>query len=299
MRSARRPLRPPVARRPERDFADWGIDAHWATKVAWFTLLSALTLLALLPVAWMLSTALKPSSEIFASGIRLLPANPTLEHVLRLWRDFPIANIVLNTLIVAVGITSAQLVTSVLAAYGFARFRFPLREPLFYLCLGTMFIPVQIVMVSNYLLIGEWGLLNTHAGVILPQIANGFGIFLLRQHLRVFPQALIDAARIDGAREVTVLFRVVLPMIRPVVAALAVLFFINSWNQYVWPTIVLTNPEAMTLPIWLRQFMSAEAGSSWGLLMAAASMGVLPALLLYFAAQRLVLGSLAGAGLKG
>lgn len=292
---------PPAPRKRaiDRDFADWGIEANVGLRIAWFALLGTLTVLALLPVIWMLTTALKPSEEIFASGIRLLPSNPTLEHVLRLWRDFPIANIVLNTLIVAVGITSAQLATSVLAAYGFARFRFPLREPLFYLCLGTMFIPVQIVMVSNYLLIGEWGLLNTHAGVILPQIANGFGIFLLRQHLRVFPQALLDAARIDGAGEVTVLFRVVLPMVRPVVAALAVLFFINSWNQYVWPTIVLTNPEAMTLPIWLRQFMSAEAGSSWGLLMAAAAMGVLPALALYFAAQRLVLGSLAGAGLKG
>lgn len=143
------------------------------------------------------------------------------------------------------------------------------------------------------------GLLNTHAGVILPQVANGFGIFLLRQHLRVFPQALLDAARIDGASNLTALFRVVLPIVRPVVAALSVLFFINSWNQYVWPTIVLSNPEAMTLPIWLRQFMGAEAGASWGLLMAAAAMGVLPALLLSFAAQRLVLGSLAGAALKG
>ena len=283
----------------DRDFADWGIDAHPITKTLWFVLLVTLTVLALLPVAWMLSTALKPSAEIFASGIRLLPANPTLVHVTQLWRDFPIARIILNTLIVAVGITSAQLITSVLAAYGFARFRFPLREPLFYLCLGTMFIPIQIVMVSNYLLIADWGLLNTHAGVILPQLANGFGIFLLRQHLRVFPQALLDAARIDGANEITTLFRVVLPLVRPVVAALGVLFFINAWNQYVWPMIVLSNPEAMTLPIWMRQFMSAEAGSNWGLLMAAASMGVLPALLLYFATQRLVLGSLAGAGLKG
>ena len=293
MRNAKR------ARPTDRDFADWGLTPHPLTRAFWYALFTVLTVAALLPVVWMLSTALKPSAEIFTAGLRLLPANPTFEHVMRLWRDFPIATIIVNTLIVAVGITSAQLVTSLLAAYGFARFRFPLREPLFYLCLGTMFIPVQIVMVSNYLLISDWGLLNTHAGVILPQVANGFGIFLLRQHLRVFPQALLDAARIDGATNVTALFRVVLPIVRPVVAALAVLFFINSWNQYVWPTIVLSNPEAMTLPIWLRQFMSAEAGSSWGLLMAAASMGVLPALLLYFAAQRLVLGSLAGAGLKG
>lgn len=281
------------------DYADWGLRSSRATRVAWHAFFVLLVVVALLPVAWMLGTALKPSAEIFGGGLRLIPANPTLEHFRRLWTEFPIQRILLNTLIVAVGITSCQLVTSLLAAYGFARFRFPLREPLFYLCLGTIFIPVQVIMVSNYLLVSEWGLLNSYGGVILPQVANGFGIFLLRQHLRVFPQALLDAARIDGAGEVTALFRVVVPVVRPVVAALAVLFFINSWNQYVWPTIVLSRPEAMTLPIWLRQFMSAEAGASWGLLMGAASFGVLPALGLYLVAQRLVLGSLAGAGLKG
>ncbi len=293
MRNARR------ARPMQSDFADWGVRASPVARVGWYLLFAALTLFALLPVVWMLSTALKPSAEIFGGGLRFIPSNPTFEHFQRLWNNFPIQRILLNTLIVAVGITSAQLITSLLAAYGFARFRFPMREPLFYLCLGTMFIPVQVIMVPNYLLISRWDLLNTYTGVILPQIANGFGIFLLRQHLRVFPQALLDAARIDGAGEVTVLFRVVLPTIRPVLAALAVLFFINSWNQYVWPTIVLSNPEVMTLPIWLRQFMNAEAGSNWGLLMAAASLGVLPALLIYLVAQRLVLGSLAGAGLKG
>ncbi|MEX2536109.1 MAG: carbohydrate ABC transporter permease [Trueperaceae bacterium] len=289
----------PTNRPGQTDFADWGIKSSLPVRVSWHVLFIVLTVVAVLPVIWMLTTALKPSAEIFSSGLRLIPANPTLDHFVRLWNEFPIQRILLNTLIVAVGITSAQLLTSLLAAYGFARFRFPFREVLFYICLGTMFIPIQVIMVSNYLLVSDWGLLNTHLGVILPQVANGFGIFLLRQHLRVFPQALLDAARIDGANELTTLFRVVLPVVRPVLAALAVLFFINSWNQYVWPTIVLSDPEAMTLPIWLRQFMSAEAGSSWGLLMSAASLGVLPTLIIYFFAQRLVLGSLAGAGLKG
>jgi sn-glycerol 3-phosphate transport system permease protein len=286
-------------RRGSVDVLDWGLRPPTLSRLFWIGVFLLITAVQVLPIVWMLSTALKPSAEIFTGGLRILPSDPTLTHFIHLWQSFPIAAILRNTLIVAVGITAAQLVTSVLAAYGFARFRFPLREPLFYLCLGTMFIPIQTIMVSNYLLISEWNLLNTYAGVILPQVANGFGIFLLRQHLRVFPQALLDAARIDGAGEMMALARVVLPVIRPVIVALGVLFFINSWNQYVWPTLVLSETSVMTIPIWLRQFMSAEAGSNWGLLMAAATLGVLPSLLLYVAAQRLVLGSFAGAGIKG
>lgn len=281
------------------DVVEWGLRSSPLARLGWHLLLAALLIAGLAPLIWALSTAFKPPREIFAGGLALIPARPTLEHFQSLWTGFPIGRIVMNTLIVAAGITATQLVTSLLAAYGFARFRFPFREVLFYACLGTMFIPIQVVMLSNYLLVSEWGLLNTYAGVILPQLANGFGIFLLRQHLVVFPQALLDAARIDGAGEAAVLFKVVMPVIKPVIAALAVLFFINSWNQYVWPMIVLSDPQVMTLPIWLRQFMHAEAGTDYGLLMAASALGFVPALIVYLLAQRLVISSFAGAGLKG
>lgn len=290
---------PGGGRRGAADVGDWGLRPRPVARAGWYALFAVLAIVAVMPITWMLSTALKPPPEIFVPGLRVLPTDPTVENFVRLWRGFPVGAILLNTLWVAVGITGAQLLTSLLAAYGFARFRFPLREPLFYACMGTMFIPIQVIMVSNYLLVSDWGLLNSYTGVVLPQVANGFGIFLLRQHLRVFPQPLLEAARIDGAGELTVLFRVVLPVVRPVLIALAILFFINSWNQYVWPTVVLTEPMSMTLPIWLRQFMHAEAGSDWGLLMAASSLGVVPALAVYLLAQRLVLTSLAGAGIKG
>jgi sn-glycerol 3-phosphate transport system permease protein len=276
----------------------WGLRPHPAARGLWLLLFTLLAVIALVPLVWMVATAFKPSPEIFASGLWPLPRRPTLDHFERLIGTFPILRVLWNTLVVALGISLLELVTSLLAAYGFARFRFPLREPLFWLCLGTMFIPVQVVMISNYLLVGRLGLLDTATGVILPQAASGFGIFLLRQHLRTFPQSIIDAARLDGASELGVLLRVVAPALRPILAALFIIFFINAWNQYVWPTVVLVTPERMTLPIWLRQFMHAEAGSDWGLLMAAASLGVLPALGLYLAAQRLVLDSLAGAGMR-
>jgi len=204
-----------------------------------------------------------------------------------------------NTLVVAGVTTGLQLATSLLAAYGFARYRFPLREPLFYACLGAMFIPIQVIMVPNYLLMSDWNLLNTYAAAVLPQMASAFGIFFLRQQLRLFPQSLLDAARIDGAGELTVLFKIVTPTIRPFITALGILFFINAWNQYVWPVLVLTDPEMMTLPLALREFMHSEAGHDWGLMMAASTMGVLPALLVFLLAQRMIMSTFATAGLKG
>ncbi len=164
---------------------------------------------------------------------------------------------------------------------------------------ALMILPIQVVMVSNYLLISRIGIMDTLPAVILPQVALGLGIFFMYQHIKVFPQAIIDCARIDGANELTVLFRIVLPVIKPMVAAIAVIVFINSWNQYVWPTLVLRRPEQMTLPIWLRQFMHAEAGTNFGLLMAASFLGVAPALALYAVARQTIMDAFLESGLKG
>ncbi|NLJ80195.1 MAG: carbohydrate ABC transporter permease [Firmicutes bacterium] len=282
-----------------REVGEWGIKSSPLTRVVWYIILFLLSVIAVVPVIWMLSTSFKPSQEIFAAGIRFIPRRATFSHFIRLWESFPIPRILYNTFIVATATTLAQTTISVLAGYGFARFRFPLREPLFYLCAATMFIPIQVIMVSNYLLMSAWDILNTFFAVVAPQMANAFGIFLMRQHLRTFPEELIEAARIDGANELRVLIQVVLPSLKSVIAAMAILFFVNGWNQYVWPSLVLTEPEQMTLPIWLRQFMHAEGGSEWGMLMAASSLGVIPALILYVLAHRQIMSTFASTGLKG
>ena len=286
-------------RNAERAQEGWSLEAGPVTRTAWFVFLLVLAVLALFPLWWMFTTAVKPAAQIFSGDLSLVPRGATLDHFRRLMGTFNLVRIMGNTFIVAAVTTLVQLVTSLLAAYGFARYRFPLREPLFYLCLGTMFIPIQVIMVSNYLLISDWGLLNTYAAAILPQAASAFGVFFLRQQLRLFPQSLLDAARIDGAGELTVLFRIVLPTIRPFVTALGILFFINAWNQYVWPVLVLTDPDMMTLPIALREFMHSEAGHDWGLMMAASTMGVLPAVVAFLLAQRMIMSTFASTGLKG
>ncbi len=269
------------------------------SSVLWNSIFIFATLIALLPIFWMITTAIKPSDEIFSSGLRLFPESPTLVHFRTLISRFRIPLIVYNTFIVAVSLTAIQIFTSLLAAYGFARYVFPFHNVLFLACIAQMFIPIQVVMVSNYLAVSRLGLVNTLPAVVLPQVSLGLGIFFLYQHLKVFPQAIIDSARIDGAGEMSTLFHIVLPVIKPIVAAISTIVFINSWNQYVWPTLVLNKPEQMTLPIWLRQFMHAEAGTDFGLLMAASFLGVAPALFLYAIARQTIMDAFLESGLKG
>lgn len=261
--------------------------------------LSIVTIVALLPLIWMLMTALKLPAEIFQAGLTILPRNPTLGNFITLATRFNIPAIVYNTLVFAIVTSTAQILTGVLAAYGFARYKFPFQRLLLFACIAQMFIPIQVVMVSNYLLIADLGMMNQLAGAVLPQTSLGLAIFFLYQHLRLFPQAIIDCARTDGAGEIRVLLQIVLPMVKPMIAAIGTIIFVNLWNQYVWPMLVLSEPSQMTLPIWLRQFMHAEAGTNFGLLMGAATIGVAPALGLYAILRQTIMDAFLESGLKG
>ncbi len=265
----------------------------------WHIFLLTLVIIFLIPIIWMASTAFKSSQEIFGAGLNLIPANPTLLNFIGLQERYEITRIIFNTFVVAIGLTLTRTTSGLLAGYGFARFDFPFKNVLFFLCIITLFVPIQVVMVSNYLLTSDLGLINTFSGVILPQFSHAFPLFLLYQHLKKYPEEIIESARIDGAGELAVLFKIVIPGIKPAIIATSIIVFINSWNQYVWPTIILREPEYMTLPIWLRQFMHAEAGLDWGLLMAASFIGVIPVLFLYIIANRKIIDTFAGTGLKG
>jgi len=268
-------------------------------QIIWHSIIFLLVAIALLPILWMISTSFKPAHEIFGTGIKILPIEPTLKNFIYLWQNFNITKILGNTLLITVLITTSRLFIGLLAAYGFARYNFPLRKPLFYTCILTMFIPIQVIMLPNYLFISNLGLIDHYMGVVLPQLAHTFPIFLLHQHLKIFPEELIDVARIDGAGELSILFKVVLPCIRPALVAITMIIFINTWNQYVWPAIILRSPTHMTLPIWLRQFMQSEAGLNWGLLMSASFLGVVPVLILYIIAHRQIIQTFISSGIKG
>jgi len=268
-------------------------------NIFWHLILLIFVIISLMPIIWMISTAFKTPQEIFGTELNIIPSNPTLNNFIKLEKGFNIVQIILNTFIVATLLTLSRTFTGLLAAYGFARFNFPFKKLLFFLCIVTLFVPIQVVMISNYLLISKLGLINNFLGVVLPQFAHAFALFLLYQHLMVFPEEIIEAASIDGAGRIAILFKIVIPCIRPALIAVSIIMFINSWNQYVWPSIILRKPEYMTLPIWLRHFMHAEAGLSWGLLMAASLIGVFPVLFLYIFAHRKIIDTFVGSGVKG
>lgn len=288
-----------MKRDEQESIGNWGLEPNLSTRIIWHLALLVFCAIAVLPIYWMISTAIKPTSEIFQSNLSLIPRSFTLEHFHTLFTNFDMMRIFMNTFIVALSIMLAQLLTSLLAAYGFSRYRFPFRETLFYLCLGTMFVPIQVIMVSNYLFVTDLGFRDTLSGVVMTQLANAFGMFLLRQHLLVFPQPIIEAARMDNANEFVILFRIVLPTLRPVIGALAIILFVDGWNQYVWPSLLLSSTDSMTIPIWLKQFMHAEAGVNWGLLMSAATLGVIPIMFMYLIAHRQIISSFTSSGVKG
>lgn len=253
----------------------------------------------LLPVLWMISTSFKRPTDLFAPGLGLLPPRPVLTNYVLAWSSYLLPTWFLNSLVTALCITAGQLVTSALAAYGFARFPFPGRRFCFLAVLGAMIVPFQVTMIPNYILIANLGLLNTWGAVILPNLPSAFGIFLLRQFFLTLPQELFDAASLDGAGIWQTFWRVVLPLSRAPLGALAIYLFLGAWNAYFWPLLVLSQPESHTLPIGLRSFLDDELGIQWGQLMAAATLASLPALVAYVAAQRQIISSFVMTGIKG
>jgi sn-glycerol 3-phosphate transport system permease protein len=253
----------------------------------------------LLPVAWMVSTSFKPTTELFTEGLGLVPQHPVLTNYTVAWHKYPLPTWFWNSLVTALGITAGQLVTSALAAYAFARFAFPGRHVCFLAVLGAMIVPFQVTMIPNYILVANLGLLNGWGAVILPNLHSAFGIFLLRQYFLSLPQELFDAASLDGAGVWQTFWRVVLPLTRAPLGALGVYLFLNAWNAYFWPLLVLSEPTAHTLPIGLRSFLDAELGIEWGQLMAAATLASLPALVAFFSAQKHIINSFVMSGMKG
>jgi sn-glycerol 3-phosphate transport system permease protein len=262
------------------------------------SLLVVACLVMVAPMLWMISTALKPPGEIFAGTFRLWPVHPTLGNFVTAMTQVPMLRLFWNSLLVALVVTGAQSLTSALAAYACAIFRFPGRGLWFGLFVATMMVPFQVTMIPNYLLIARLDLLNTYTGLIVPQVVTGYGIFMLRQTFKNLPGSLVEAGILDGANSWQILWRIVVPTTRTSIAALSVLFFINTWNQYLWPLLVATDKYMKTLPVGMQEFVSLEGGTNWGPLMAAASMAIVPALIAYVIAQRYVLESFVTAGLK-
>ena len=260
--------------------------------------LLALAAVSLMPLLWMLSVSFMPAGEASRFPPPLLPSTATWDNYLEMFGRTGMARNFANSLVVSVAITVGSLLFNTLAGYAFAKLRFAGRERVFQGLLAALVVPAQVAMLPLFLLMKELHLVDSYAGVVAPALASVFGIFLVRQYARSIPDELIEAARIDGAGEWRIFLRIVLPLLGPVLVTLAIFTFLASWNDFMWPLIVLTGQEHYTLPVALAS-LSREHIQDVEMMMAGAVLTVLPVLLLFLVLQRyyiqgLLLGSVKG-----
>ncbi len=261
-------------------------------------LLVAFAFIALAPLAWMLSVSFMPHGESIAFPPPLLPSSATLDNYRQLFERDGMGRYLINSTLIAAASTLLSLAFNLAAGYAFAKLRFVGREPLFKTLLGALVIPGQVAMIPLFLLMKQLGLVNSYAGVIVPAMAGIFGIFLVRQYARTIPDELLEAARIDGAGELRIFVRIVLPLLKPIIITLAIFTFLASWNDFMWPLIVLSDQSYQTLPVALAS-LSREHVMDNELMMAGAVVTITPVLLLFLVLQRhyidgLLLGSVKG-----
>jgi ABC-type glycerol-3-phosphate transport system permease component len=254
----------------------------------------------LLPFLWMVSASFKPEGEILTYPPKLI-TTVTAENYDYVFTETRFPTFMRNSLIVAAVTITGHVISGTLVAYGFARFRFPGRNVLFLLMLGTLMIPFHAYMIPRFWIMKQLGVLDSLVAVVLPYLFGGpLYIFLFRQFFMTVPREFDDAARVDGANSLQVYWHVLFPLARPVVVTVAVLEFIASWNSFLEPLIYLNSQDNYTVTLGLRLFRGAFGGTvQWGPLMAATTLAVIPPLAVFFFAQRYIIGGLTGTGLKG
>lgn len=253
-------------------------------------------LIMLFPFIWTVVTSITPGATL-TSTPKLIPDNPSLAPYAELFNRVPFAQVIANSLIIAIVSTILQLVTSSMAAYAFTRLPFRGRGAIFVLYLATMMIPFQVLIVPLFAEMKTLGLINTYLGAILPTIASAFGVFLLRQAMSTVPYDLDQAATLDGAGHFRIFFQIMLPLIRPALATLAVFAFLNTWNSFLWPLIILRDPTMQTLPVALST-LQGQFSTQWDVLMAGSVVSIIPMFALYLFAQKYIVQGVSGTGLK-
>jgi putative chitobiose transport system permease protein len=267
-----------------------------ASNAAWYVVLTLLAVITVFPFLWMLLTSLKgPLDPIASVPPQLIPGHPTLANYEKVLASLPILRFFFNSITVAVVVCVLNVLVSAMAAYPLAKMRFFGRDAIFYLLLATLIVPAQLTYIPSFVLaVNTFHYYDTLPSVILPSLASAFNIFLMRQAFRGVPNDLIDAARVDGAGEWRVWWQILLPIVRPSMAAVAIFTFVTSWNDFLWPSLMLHTRDGMTLPVGLaalQGFFSSDFRS----IAAGVTMTVIPILLFFIVVQRHFVRGLAGA----
>lgn len=264
----------------------------------WHLLFAVIVLMLVYPLVFALSTSFKPMSEAFSSA-SLIPKDPTFSAYERVFTTIRFGVILSNTFIIASLVTLFKLVTALFAAYAFVFFRFRGKTLLYFLLISTIFIPFTVTMIPNYITLSKIGLIDSIYGVALPQLADATGIFLLRQYMKGVPSSLMEVAALENASHLSRLRTIVVPIIRPAILSIGIIFFINSWNEYVWPAIIIKSEANYTLSLALQMFVSSEGGTDVPVTMAVATLTMLLPLGLYAICQKFIIGTFAQSGIKG
>jgi len=268
------------------------------SRILIYVLLTIGALIMIVPFLWMLSTSLKDQQQLFAWPPNWWPQPFVWSNYTEVMTKVKFGLYGLNTLTITVAVTIGRLILCSMAGYGFARMKFPGKNFLFLLTLATMMISSQITIIPNFIIMRYLGLVDTHLGVILPQLADGFSIFLMRQFFLTFPYELEDAAKLDGCNPLMFYFRILIPNSKAILATLAVMTFQGVWNDFLWPLVMLTSPEKRTLSVGL-SYLVGQYTTRWDLQMAGSVLTVLPILILFFLLQKYFVQSIKMTGLKG
>lgn len=265
-----------------------------------YVVLAAGAIVMLLPFAWMILASFMTSNEITARPIVWFPSHFQFDNYRALSHAIPLARIYLNSMIVTTATTLGILLSSSLAGYGFAKFHFPGRDVLFIIVLATMMIPFFVVLIPIFYMVNKLGWTDSYLGLIVPNIVTAFGIFLMRQYMLSLPDEVLDAARLDGASEFEIYWRMVIPLSTPVVGALAILAFVYQWNNFLWPLIVVRSSSMWTIPIGLNSLrIYASDPTVINLQMAGATMAIVPVVVVFLLLQRYFIQGIALTGMKG
>lgn len=267
-------------------------------KVIYHIIFFLIIITSLFPIIFAISNSVKTSQESYNNVLSLIPQNPTIENYLYVFERLPILKIISNTFIVASIVTGIKLLTSILASYSLVFYKLKAKDILYFIMLSTMFVPFTVTMIPNYLIISRIGLTDSLGGVILPQLADVIGIFLLRQSMKSIPMSIIEASKIDGAKDHQVVRDIILPMLKPSIISTGTMFFINSWNEFIWPVLILKSKENYTLSLALQMFISSEGGTIFPIAMTVSVITMFIPLILYLIFQKQIIGTYMSSGIK-
>jgi multiple sugar transport system permease protein len=267
-------------------------------RIILYSLLIVGAILSLLPIIWMVSASLMPSGEASTFPPRLFPSSVTFSHYVDLFTRLSLGRYLFNSAFIAIIVTGLSLIINAMAGYAFAKLRFRGREKVFRALSAGLVLPVQVSMLPLFLLLKNMGLINTYWGVIIPGLASIFGIFLIRQYAISIPDEMLDAARVDGASELRIFWSIVVPGILPILATLAIWTFLATWNDFMWPLIVLSDESHYTLPVALAN-LAGEHVQDTELMMAGSVITIIPVMLVFLFLQRYYIQGVMAGSVKG